>query len=757
MATLPSKINSPYGWFDVPSPPAPKENATLNEIVASLYAQQVSPYAQAVQTALTKSLGWGPKQQKYSDRFGEYFKTAEEKLGEKITSIQPISFPKQAGDPGGMVFLSKTEDGDQYVMELPYSPGGKFFDYNTAGMPGWESLGLGDLGGEGNEKIPGNSGASFIPLEQFNGLPGNSAIYMGNVNPKGESFGSSLAKLAALAAAVYTGGTALGAWGGGAAAGTAAGATTASGMLAAESAAMLNAGFTAAEVAGSLAGLGNAAQIGSILTAAGVPSAIAGSLATEALTSSGLLSGTGTAAGYTGTAAELAADGLGGVASGMSGATAGYTGTAAELAADGLGGVVSDAAVATQSTAPVVDASLSWVKPGTVANLNGTNYLGVGGGAIPIGAGTVTDAASITAKIAQAGGASAVASGTTGIPIIDSALGFIKDNAGLLGTGANLLGGYLQNKQYAESSKTLADAQVEAARIAADAAKFRPVGVSTRFGSSKFDYDANGNLKSAGYTVDPEIRAQQDQLMDASGGLLNQFTGSQAATAPMGAAGARAMQLGQGYLATDPATQAQKYMAEQQALLATGRERDFSTLQNKLAQQGRLGLATGGTSTGMMAANPEMEAYYNAIRQQDLGLASQATQGGMDYAKFGAGMVGTGGDLLKSMYGVQSAAYNPYNTALGGAAYIEGLGQQPMDMGINIGAKGTAANAQSGMLMAQGMQNAAQTMAPSNANSNWANLLGGIGNYLTQPAQTGQVNPAFQYDPSTKQFKLIGT
>jgi hypothetical protein len=221
----------------------------------------------------------------------------------------------------------------------------------------------------------------------------------------------------------------------------------------------------------------------------------------------------------------------------------------------------------------------------------------------------------------------------------------------------------------------------------------------------------------------------------------------------MGAAGARAMELGQGYLATDPAAQAQKYMAEQQALLATGRERDFSTLQNKLAQQGRLGLATGGTSTGMMAANPEMEAYYNAIRQQDLGLAAQATQGGMDYARFGAGMVGSGGNMLRDMYSTQSAAYNPYQTAMGGATYLEGLGQQPMDMGINIGAKGTAGTAQSGMLMAQGMQNAAQTMAPSNANSNWANLLGGVGNYLTQPAQTGSTQRPL-YDQYTG--KLLG-
>lgn len=107
-----------------------------------------------------------------------------------------------------------------------------------------------------------------------------------------------LGELAALAAAVYTGGAALGAWGGAGAAGAgaagavgAAGATTASSMLAAESAAMLQAGFSAAEVASSLAGLGNVGEIAGILTAAGVGSSAASTLATQALQSSGLLDG----------------------------------------------------------------------------------------------------------------------------------------------------------------------------------------------------------------------------------------------------------------------------------------------------------------------------------------------------------------------------------------------------------------------------------------------------------------------------------
>jgi hypothetical protein len=326
--------------------------------------------------------------------------------------------------------------------------------------------------------------------------------------------------------------------------------------------------------------------------------------------------------------------------------------------------------------------------------------------------------------------------------------------AGLLGTAGNIAGGYLNTQAAKEAAQIQANAQIEAAKIAAEAAKFKPVGVTTRFGQSQFGYDDKGNLTSAGYTLSPEMKAQQDALMATSGGLLSQFQGSQTATAPMGTAAQRAMQLGQGYLATDPATQAKKYMAEQQALLATGREREYAQLQQRLASQGRLGLATGGTTTGMMAANPEMEAFANAKRQQDLQLAAQATQGGMDYAKFGAGMVGTGSDLLKSMYGTQAAAYQPYQTAMGGAQTIEGLGQNALTQGISLGSNVTAANAAGGSLLGTGMMNAANTVGSvaQQAGSPWGNLLQGAGNYLNQQAQPNQ---QMQYNPYTGQ-KLSG-
>lgn len=353
-------------------------------------------------------------------------------------------------------------------------------------------------------------------------------------------------------------------------------------------------------------------------------------------------------------------------------------------------------------------------------------------GANAYNAGTVLDAA--TAAAASGGGAAASL-----IP------GFT--NAQLVSGGLSLVGGLLSGSAGKDAAQTSANAQLEAARIAADAAKFRPVGVTTRFGQSNFTKDAQGNVTGAGYTLSPELKAMQDSLLGAAPGMLSQFTGSQATTAPMGTAAQRAMSLGNQYLATDPLAQAQKYYNDQQAVMATQRARDEAGMLTGEFNRGTYGLATGATGQ-MGAANPRLEALYNAQRQQDLQLAAAATQGGMDYAKFGAGMVGTGGDLLKGMYGTQTASYAPFQTALGGAQTIEGLGQNALDLSINMGK--VSSPAQSGQLLSQGMLGAAQTMQPANSYSPLGALLTGGGNALQ-----GWQNQAAQQQQQLQQTQML--
>jgi hypothetical protein len=288
--------------------------------------------------------------------------------------------------------------------------------------------------------------------------------------------------------------------------------------------------------------------------------------------------------------------------------------------------------------------------------------------------------------------------------------------AALIKAGVSLLGGLFAGNSAQNAARQQAEAQQEAARLAAEEARFRPVGVTTRFGSSQFTTGPDGRVSGAGYTLSPETQAMQDRFLGLAGQGLSQAEGAQEQYAPLMQGGQGLFELGQQYLAQSPQQAAQQYMASQQELLAPSRERQMSQLQNTLFQQGRGGLSVGATgarpsgAAGLGATTPEMEAYYNAMAQQDAALAAQADQAGQQRALFGAGLLGTGGNLITQGYQGQVGALSPYQAYLQGATGLESLGQQPLDLGINIGAKGmspTAANAMYGGGMAAAGSNAA--------------------------------------------------
>ena len=293
--------------------------------------------------------------------------------------------------------------------------------------------------------------------------------------------------------------------------------------------------------------------------------------------------------------------------------------------------------------------------------------------------------------------------------------------------GGTLLGGLLGGNSAQNAARQQAAAQQEAARLAAEEARFRPVGVTTRFGTSQFTTGPDGRVSGAGYTLSPEMQAMQDRFLGLAGQGLTQAEGAQEQYAPLMQAGQGLFGLGQQYLAQSPQQAAQQYMASQQELLAPSRERQMSQLQNTLFQQGRGGLSVGATgarpsgAAGLGATTPEMEAYYNAMAQQDAALAAQADQAGQQRALFGAGLLGTGGNLITQGYQGQAGALSPYQAYLQGATGLETLGQQPLDIGINIGAKGmspSAANAIYG-----GGMGAAGTNAAANAYNPFATAL----------------------------------
>ena len=289
-------------------------------------------------------------------------------------------------------------------------------------------------------------------------------------------------------------------------------------------------------------------------------------------------------------------------------------------------------------------------------------------------------------------------------------------SAALVMGGASLLGGSMQSKAAGDAARQSAQAQLEAARIAAEAAKFRPVGVTTRYGSSNFQFDPSGYLSGAGYTVSPELKAYQDRLQGLTERGLTEAEMAQQQYAPLQQSAQGLFGLGQQYLQQTPEQVASQYMRQQQDLLAPSRERQYSQLQNQLFQQGRGGLSVGATGLrpsgagGLGATTPEMEAYYNALAQQDLALSAQAQQAGQQNVAFGAGLFGTGAGLMGQYQAGQVGALSPFTSYLGAGSTIESLGQQPLEMGSALGGRAATAGANVGQSLLYGGLGAAKTI-----------------------------------------------
>jgi len=227
--------------------------------------------------------------------------------------------------------------------------------------------------------------------------------------------------------------------------------------------------------------------------------------------------------------------------------------------------------------------------------------------------------------------------------------------------------------------------QSQAARDASAAAAFRPVGMTTRFGSSQFTREidpATGMpyISSAGYTAAPELAALQNQLFggfnEGAGfaqqqgqqlgalspaaqrlfGLGGQILPTGYNTAPSAEAQALAAQYQtaqQGLMPSsfqtgatpeamayvnqlnqlagqvtptsyDPAAAAQQYYQQQQELMQPGREAQLAQTRSGLFGAGRTGLGVN-TATGGAPTSPEMQAYYNALARSDRELAAQST------------------------------------------------------------------------------------------------------------------------------------
>ena len=244
----------------------------------------------------------------------------------------------------------------------------------------------------------------------------------------------------------------------------------------------------------------------------------------------------------------------------------------------------------------------------------------------------------------------------------------------------DIVGAVIGGNATKRAAQTAANAQTESARIAADAAKFRPYSITSGFGSSSFDTDKN----TATYDLDPQLAAYRDQLYGLS-------------------------QQGMGGINLDTQQNAQDYYNQQQGLLSGGRGAEDIALRQQQLGSGRIGLGLSGEAMGAGAGtgyvNPEQYQRDLARGQVDASMAANADQVARQQLDQ---------DIARST--------GLFNTGAG----VEQLGQSTLTMGADIGNKQAAAGANAGRSLLEGGMAAAQSNLAGGLNK--ANMYGNLGN-----------------------------
>jgi len=232
----------------------------------------------------------------------------------------------------------------------------------------------------------------------------------------------------------------------------------------------------------------------------------------------------------------------------------------------------------------------------------------------------------------------------------------------LIAGGATLLGGYLSAKATKDSANTSLQAgreanaaNLEAARIAAEAAKFKPYSITSGFGRGFFDTEKG----TAGYEIDPRLASFRDTLYGQ-------------AEQTMGGIGT-------------PEEVAQQYYQQQMGLLAPQRTQEDIMARERSLQTGRIGLGVSagyggaGDVSGML--NPDDFARMRARELSNAQIANESTTYGQNLID----------KLIARGTGLFTAG-----------AGVEQLGMSPMTMGADIGNKASISQGQQANALLQG-------------------------------------------------------
>ncbi len=270
----------------------------------------------------------------------------------------------------------------------------------------------------------------------------------------------------------------------------------------------------------------------------------------------------------------------------------------------------------------------------------------------------------------------------------------------LIPAGLNLVSGMMASDAASEAAR----AQTESARIAAEAAQFRPYSITTGFGRSFFNPEA----QTAGYEIDPRLAAFRDQLYGLSSSTLGQLAG------------------------TTPEAEAQKYVQQQMGLLSGTRQAEDIAARQASLGSGRIGLGVTPAAVGAGDAgglvNPDEYARQLARERINAQIAAEGTTYGQNIIDK---LISRGTGLFSS------------------GAGVEQLGMGALTTGADIGKAGVmAGNAQAQALLQGGLGAAQANLAGGLATAN-ALQRGGL-------ALSGMFAPQNQYQQTQQQMSLFG-
>jgi hypothetical protein len=263
--------------------------------------------------------------------------------------------------------------------------------------------------------------------------------------------------------------------------------------------------------------------------------------------------------------------------------------------------------------------------------------------------------------------------------------------AALIGGGLGLIGSSMAGQSAERAARTQAAAQERAAQLAAEEARFRPVGITSRFGTSAFQFGPEGRLSGASYTASPEIQALQNRLSALYGDSLGL-----AEMAPETARGL--FNLGTGYLSESPEAARQRIFNQLQTAREPAQIREEQRLGAGVFGRGRAGLNISGMG------QPELFALAQAREEQRMQDVLAAEQQAQQQIGFGQG-------LLSSAYQLPVQALAPFQTQFGTAQSLEAAAMEPLSLGAQLGGRTAQAGGTAAQLLGSGLTSAAQTRA----------------------------------------------